>query len=331
MRGRALCLALDFIKEFHEYADIKTVGIPRALQYYRYGRMWIEFFSSLGVNVVISEETNKDIVASGVSRSIDEACYSLKVYLGHVASLIGKCDAIFVPRIAGYKIRTKFCTRFEALYDTVATIFSDDGVRLVTLSHDAESEGDIDEAYIELGMKFGKTRGEAKKAYSAAVKAQAQAAKSEAKAQKTALGEDGIKLLFAAHPYIAHDPYIGGQTVKILRRLGCSVLYVDSADPDAAVKRSHAMVHTLPWLESREILGTIDLYRKKADGIILMSAYPCCADSMANEYIIRTVKDLPILQVTVDVQDGTAGLETRLESFVDIIKFRENGGYGKKE
>lgn len=321
----------DFLKDNHEYADIKTIGIPRALQYYRYGTLWREFFGALGIECVLSEETNKDIVSAGVSRSIDEACYSLKVYLGHVASLIGKCDAVFIPRIAGERVRTKFCTRFEALYDTVATIFSGEGIRLVTMSHDWESEFGIDEAYIELGMKFGRTKSEAKKAYSAALKAAAQEEKSLARAQRAVLGGDSIKLLLAAHPYIAHDPYIGGQTEKFLRGLGCDVLYVDRADTDAAVKRSHAIVHTLPWLESREILGTIDLYKKRADGVILMSAYPCCADSMTNEYIIRTVKDIPILQITMDVQDGTAGLETRLESFVDIIKFRENGRYGEKE
>ncbi|MCD8108269.1 MAG: acyl-CoA dehydratase activase-related protein [Oscillospiraceae bacterium] len=321
---------LDFMKEFHEYAGVKTVGIPRALQYYRYGRLWLEFFKGLGLECVVSEPTTKDILTAGVNRSIDEACYSIKVYFGHVDSLIGKCDAVFVPRIAGFGIRDKFCTRFEALYDVVSTVFADKGIRVITLSHDWHSENDIEEDYIELGMKLGKSKKEAKKAYSQAVKVAQQASQQEAKEQRrmTVSDDGGFKLLLAAHPYIAHDPYIGGQVESFLNGLGCKVLYVDRANTRAAVKRSQAIVSTLPWIESREILGTIDLYKNKLDGIILMSAYPCCTDSMANEYILRTVKNIPILQVTMDVQDGTAGLETRLESFVDIIKFRESGGYG---
>lgn len=320
---------LDFMKEFHEYAGVKTIGIPRALHYYRYGRMWLEFFKALGIECVVSEPTTKDILSSGINRSIDEACYSLKVYLGHVDSLIGKCDAVFVPRIAGFKLREKFCTRFESLYDVVSTIFADRGIKVVTLSHDWRSEHDIEDDYVELGIKLGKSKKEAKKAYSQAMKAAQQASQAEAKEQRRlAVSDDGFKLLIAAHPYIAHGPYIGGQVESYLNNLGCKVLFVDRANTRAAVKRSQAIVHTLPWIESREILGTIDLYKNKLDGIILMSAYPCCTDSMANEYILRTVKDIPILQVTMDVQDGTAGLETRLESFVDIIKFRESGGYG---
>ncbi|MCD7888881.1 MAG: acyl-CoA dehydratase activase-related protein [Oscillospiraceae bacterium] len=321
---------LDFMKEFHEYAGVKTIGIPRALHYYRYGRLWIEFFRGLGIECVVSEPTTKEILTNGINRSIDEACYSLKVYLGHVDSLIGRCDAVFVPRIAGFRLREKFCTRFESLYDVVSTIFADKGIQVVTLSHDWKSENEIEDDYIELGIKLGKSKKEAKKAYSQAVKASQQASQAEAKEQRRlAVSDDGFKLLIAAHPYIAHDPYIGGQVESYLNELGCKVLYVDRANTRAAVKRSQAMVHTLPWIESREILGTIDLYKNKLDGIILMSAYPCCTDSMTNEYILRTVKDIPILQVTMDVQDGTAGLETRLESFVDIIRFRENGGYGK--
>ena len=31
-----------------DYADVRTVGIPRALLYYRYGVFWAEFFTLLG-------------------------------------------------------------------------------------------------------------------------------------------------------------------------------------------------------------------------------------------------------------------------------------------
>jgi predicted nucleotide-binding protein (sugar kinase/HSP70/actin superfamily) len=59
------------------------------------------------------------------------------------------------------------------------------------------------------------------------------------------------------------------------------------------------------------------------DGIILLSAFPCGPDSMVNELITRKVKDVPMLNLVLDSQSGTAGIETRLESFVDIIRFKE--------
>ena len=79
----------------------------------------------------------------------------------------------------------------------------------------------------------------------------------------------------------------------------------------------------VPWMVNRELVGAIDLYHDMVDGIILITAFPCGPDSMMNEMIIRRVKDKPILNLLLDSQDGNAGIETRLESFVDIIRFRK--------
>jgi predicted nucleotide-binding protein (sugar kinase/HSP70/actin superfamily) len=43
---------------------------------------------------------------------------------------------------------------------------------------------------------------------------------------------------------------------------------------------------------------------------------------MVNEMIIRRMTGMPILNIVLDNQDGTAGLETRLESFTDILKLK---------
>lgn len=313
-----------------EYADVHVLGLPRALHYYRFGELWQDYFTLLGLECIVSEPTNKHILSRGISRSIDESCYSAKVYMGHVEALLGRCDAVFVPRIAGSGFRKKYCTRFESLYDTVNNTFAADGVRLVTMSHDWNDARSAGDAYIELGTRFGKSRAEAKRAWSAACRLNTQRHKAARREQLALQRGEGTKLLLAAHPYIAHDPYIGGQIAEMLQNLGCTVLYVDRANPRAALSRSESLTVTMPWLESREILGTIDLMKKDLSGVVLASTYPCSSDFMANEFILRTVKDIPILQLTLDVQDGTAGLETRLESFVDIIRFRKEGGYGAK-
>ena len=82
------------------------------------------------------------------------------------------------------------------------------------------------------------------------------------------------------------------------------------------------MSPTLKWEFSRELVGSAFIYRDKIDGIILLSAFPCGPDSMVNEMIIRRFSGKPILNMVLDDQDGTAGVETRLESFIDILKFK---------
>jgi len=49
-----------------------TIGIPRALFYYKYQYLWEVFFNELDCRIVLSEPSNKQILADGINFSIDE-------------------------------------------------------------------------------------------------------------------------------------------------------------------------------------------------------------------------------------------------------------------
>ena len=63
-----------------------------------------------------------------------------------------------------------------------------------------------------------------------------------------------------------------------------------------------------------------------AVGVIIGGAFSKITSSMVNDIIVRRIKGIPTLTLTVDAQDATAGLETRLESFIDILHFRKGEG-----
>lgn len=132
--------------------QIQTIGIPRGLMAYRDGVLWKEYFSALGFRCIMSPRSNREILANGIARSVDETCLPFKMYLGHVMWLLGKCDAIFVPRMGGYKTREKMCTRYEALPDLVKNIFREEQIRIVTVSYDWYEKATEEKVYTELGM-----------------------------------------------------------------------------------------------------------------------------------------------------------------------------------
>ena len=80
------------------------IGIPRAFLYYRYKELWETFFRELGIEFILSPETQNDLVRAGSMHAIDEACLSSKIYLGHVAWLLDKCDYLLIP---DFKIRRR--------------------------------------------------------------------------------------------------------------------------------------------------------------------------------------------------------------------------------
>ena len=93
------------------------VGIPRALFYYQYYPMWQAFFEELGAETVVSSPTNKDIFTSGNSRAVAETCLPVKVFFGHVISLVDKCDYMFIPAIRSMGKKAYNCSKFLGLPD----------------------------------------------------------------------------------------------------------------------------------------------------------------------------------------------------------------------
>ena len=100
-----------------------TIGIPKAFLYYRYHVLWETFFKNLDCNIVVSNNTTKETIELGKTYSIDESCLSSKIYLGHVASLINKCDYLLIPRVDNYGKNEKVCVKFNANYDIVKNLF----------------------------------------------------------------------------------------------------------------------------------------------------------------------------------------------------------------
>ena len=311
--------------------EIRTIGIPRGLMAYRDGVLWKEFFERLGFVCAVSPKSDRELLGKGTACAVDETCLPFKMYLGHVIWLIGKCDVIFIPRMGGYDTREKMCTRYEALPDLVRNIFRDEQIRVLTVSYDWYTRTTEEKVYLELGALLGKSKKETKKAYGHARKRQEAWLKVKEREQDHALEGGKIKVLLAGHPYVLHDAYMGGELARILRKMDVEVIYTDYADREGALRKSYDLSRVMPWLINREITGALFMLRRKVDGIILVSAYPCGPDALVNDMLVRKLKDIPVLSLTLDAQSGTAGVETRMESFIDIIRYQKAGGYGNKD
>lgn len=318
------------------FDNVHTVGIPRALLYYRYHVLWQTFFESLGCTVVVSNPSDRAMLERGEALSIDECCLASKLYMGHVESLLDSCDALFVPSIDNLGLHKGFCTKFQALPDLVANTFPSKKIRIISCEVDKEDTGiSAEEAYVSIATQFGLSKKQGKALYQHACHAQKKHDEQQAQEQSKALKhaeklpaeQRPLRILLAAHPYVIHDPYIGGPIVSMLEDLEVCTLFSDRFDRKLALEKSYDFSETMPWIVNREIIGTLLSLYDHLDGLILVSAFPCGPDSMTNDALIRCIKGKPILSLTVDAQSGTAGLETRIESFIDILRYQKRGGY----
>lgn len=305
------------------------IGIPKALLYYKYKHLWETFFEELGIDYVLSPDTNKEIVRKGMTYAIDEACLSSKIYLGHVEWLVDKCDYILVPRISNYGTTGTVCTKFQAIYDVVANTFRDKNVKLLDYNIDPKVANVEMAAFLKMAKFLGKKKPQSLYAYLLAKQVQKSAQLVEIKEQERLLNETRIKILIIAHPYNIYDKYLGQPLLTYLSELGTVPIIGDIANKKESIDRSAEITETLPWAFNKELVGSIALYKDRIDGLILMSSFPCGPDSLVNEMIVRRVKDKPVLNLIMDEQEGNAGIETRLESFVDIIRFKRDDLNGR--
>ena len=300
--------------------DKLVIGIPRSFLYYRYGILWKNFFKKLNCKVIISSETTKKTLEEGKEFSIDEACLASKTYMGHVKNLENRCDYILVPRIGDYGKNNGVCTKFNGIYDVVKNTFP-----LVNiLDYNIEKSKLKFEfvGFLKMGLKI--TKNIFKILYSYIYSKQKQKAYDieQENKQNNILKTKSKKILIVSHPYNVYDNLIGVPITKYLRENNFEIIYAHLFNRKLALQHYKELSKTLYWLYSKELVGAINYYKDKVDGIIFITAFPCGPDSLVNELIIRKLENIPILNLLIDEATSETGLITRLESFVDIINIK---------
>lgn len=297
------------------------IGIPKAFLYYRYGSLWETFFLELGCEVIVSSDTSRSILENGTRRSETENCLPMKLFLGHVESLLPKCEYIMVPRFEGIRGSEEFCVRFLGLYDIVRHTFPH--AKLITYNLKGSKPGTEFLGFCSMGRQLGKSPDQCFRAYQRAKQRQLQQDLADMERQEQVSNSDGLKILLAGQPYISHDSYIGEPICRMIQEQNGTVLFSDYCNRRTCCQKSKAISKQLYWTMNKEIIGAIELYKHRVDGVILLTAFPCGTDSLVNELVIRRVHEIPVIQLLMDEHQSDAGLQTRIESFLDILGERK--------
>lgn len=304
-----------------------TIGIPKALLYYKYSELWTSFFEELGYEIIVSPNTSKKILEDGIKFSLDESCMAMKIYMGHVYYLIDKCDYILVPRLKCIKKHEKLCTNFSALYDLVNNIFDK---KLINYNVDVEHKEDELYAFVTMGLSLGFSYRKIVSAYHIAKEKEKMLKEREISKQKSIIASSNkIKILLAGHPYNLHDEFIGKQIENVLEKNNIEIIYSDKYNTKYLEQEVKKISPKNYWTYNKEIIGAISHYQELVDGIILITSFPCGPDSLSNEMILRNVK-IPITNLIIDEANSDTGLLTRIESFIDILEERRKN-HGERE
>ena len=97
LRNQAL---MDGYQEPKERNGRTRVGVTRSMYFYEWFPFWNAYFSTLGVDVVLSDKSSKRVINDGEEAVVSEPCFPIKLAHGHAANLLGKdVDYIWMPNM----------------------------------------------------------------------------------------------------------------------------------------------------------------------------------------------------------------------------------------
>jgi len=293
------------------------VGIPRGLLYHNYHPFIDSFFTELGAEIILSPETNKEVLNLGIQYCIDEACLPIKVFHGHVASIKDQCDIIFLPRIMQLRKKEYICPKFCGLPEMVLNSIPS-MCKAITEPIYIYSEKKFNRFIKNTGHLFTNNSSTIENAYKVALKSQ--------RNYKSGIKDEGYNLNIAlmGHPYNVYDKFSNMDVVKKLNSLGIGIIteeYVDNVNIDHQVNSLYKKPF---WTFVRNSYGssTYLAENNKINGIVYISSFACGIDSVLIELIKDRLIDFPMLILKIDEQTGEAGLDTRIEAFVDMLERR---------
>lgn len=146
--------------------------------------------------------------------------------------------------------------------------------------------------------------------------------------------------------YMVLEPFANRNVEEVLGNLGAHVdrsiflsdwvihhVFLDALRLDALrLRRSgNTKEAARPYLghfvggEGLESVGNTVLYKRKGfDGVVQVMPFTCMPEIVAQSVLVKVGNDLdmPVLHLTLDEHTGEAGLQTRLEAFVDLLEWR---------
>jgi len=293
------------------------IGIPRALTTHSLHPLYATFFSGLSLDVVLSE-----VDPSGELKSNSGFCFPAQIAHGAVLDLAQRgLGLVFVPHVMrmlqSNGCRDSYlCPITQAGPYFLAKAFPK--IRFLCPLLDFTNGYAASSALVEMAVRdLGMPRSLADQAWTAAVRAQTEAENAlreigqAALAQAVAEGKPAI--LLAGHSYNAFTPE-GSQSVsKKLSSMGLTVIPADCLAPVGEGPTA--------WHFANNILNAVALVRQHPNLFLLcVSNFSCTIDAFTHATLASELGSKPYLMLEIDAHTADAGVQTRLEAFLDIVR-----------
>ena len=300
-----------------------TVGVPRAFSVHTLWPFYSRFFHELGIRTFLTDTVDHD----GVARAESAYCFPAEIAHGAVEDALKKgADYVFLPHFRDMpsyeeEVHANFCPITQALPYYIKKAFPDvpETKFLPTVVSFKFGRKKALEHFVTLGVRLGVGADEVERAFDAAQAAQETYLRKAAEAGKRALEEirAGTRPVIAllGRPYNAFTPEANMGIPLKFRTRGYSILpfdFLPIGDQD--------IFPNMYWFYGQQDLKAARIAKDEPNLFVaFVSNFSCAPDSFILHYVKWTMGQKPFLVLELDSHSADAGIDTRVEAFLDII------------
>lgn len=308
-----------------------TIGIPRALMYYRFAPIWRQIFEENGYHVVESVSPRGGYIKKGEFPGISDFCLPVKLYLAHAIDVSALCDYLFVPRLISFSQDTYNCPHFLGIPDVLRSQMIKNVPLIEPILDVKNRKNAILTFFKEINSSVPLTQKgpqELAATYHSNLEALLAHFPFSMKPQPfVPISKDKAKFTigFVGRPYIQYEPEIGGKIFSLLKKEKITLITPEMVSLEDKIEGVKNLARPIFWHNGRENAGAAYHLLEKGtiDGLIQIVTFGCGPDSLVKELIDRKADaypDIPYLSLVLDQHSTVEGLQTRLEAFLDMLK-----------
>ncbi|MBN8217762.1 MAG: activase [Spirochaetes bacterium] len=300
-----------------------TVGVPRAFSVHTLWPLYSWFFHNLGVQTVMS----KNISPEGTARMESAYCFPAEIAHGAVQDILDHgVDYLFIPYFKSMpsyekKVHATFCPITQTLPFYIRKAFPDieEGRILSPVVHYKFGEGETEAEFLQVGARLGFSAAETRAAYRDAAEKQfayfQRARELGHLALEASRKESKPVIAVLGRPYNAFVPEANMGIPRKFTSRGFSVVPFDILPFEG-----EDIYDNMYWYYGQQDMKAASLI-KKEDNIFLtwISNFSCAPDSFMLHYVKWMMGTKPFLVLELDSHSADAGIDTRVEAFLDII------------
>jgi predicted CoA-substrate-specific enzyme activase len=305
-----------------------TIAIPRALHMLQHGILWAHFWSKLGFAVVFSPKTNHEISVAGIESMTAETCYPIKVFQGHVKTLMEKTRYLFLPTTINMPTSQAeetgfFCPLVQGSQYMARAALDIPGPSLIspTVHLNESVERVVLDLHRSLGNRLGLSRSQINRAYRQALEVQLAFQNDLINYGKTfleSLQANDLWVAVSGRPYNLYDERLNLKLGHNLAKLGIKAIPQDFLDT-AGVDLSD--FPNMYWGSGAQIVRTAKFVEANSGAYgVHLTNFSCGADSFIEHFYRHVMGQKPYLILELDEHSAVAGMITRLEAFKNVIQ-----------